>query len=92
MTITVSISQFRQNIATYIEKLKGGDIVILQDEKKNQSVAQLTRKKKFNPKAFGDALHTATGVFTLQNHPEWTTKVDVIKWLEKERKNADRTF
>lgn len=92
MTITVSISQFRQNIAAYIEKLKAGDTVILQDEKKNQTVAQLVRKKNFNAKAFGDALHAATGVLTTKNHPEWATKADVMKWLEKERKNADRTF
>lgn len=49
-------------------------------------------KKKFNPITFGKALKQATGVFTAQNHPEWQTKKDVIKWLEKTRLDADRNF
>ena len=92
MTITVSISQFRQNIADYIEKVKAGNTVILQDEKKDQEVAQLVGKKKFNPQTFGNALKMATGIFTVQNHPEWKTKKNVINWVEKGRKSSDRSF
>ena len=92
MTIVVSISQFRQNIADYIERVKTGDTVILQDEKKDQQVAQLIGKKKFNPQAFGNALRLASGIFTAQNHPEWKTKKNVISWVEKGRKNSDRSF
>lgn len=92
MTIVVSISQFRQNIAEYIEKVKAGNTVVLQDEKKDQQVAQLVGKKAFNPDAFGNALKAATGIFSEQNHPEWQTKEKVSTWLEKERKNSDRNF
>lgn len=92
MTIIVSISQFRQNIADYIAKAKNGYTVILKDEKKDQHVVELVGKKEFNSETFGKALKTATGVFTAENHPEWQTKEDVIKWVEQGRKAADRNF
>ncbi len=92
MNVVVSISQFRQNIASYIEKAKRGDTVILKDEKKGQQVVQLVRKKKFEPETFGKALKAASGVFSAKNHPEWKTKSNVVKWVEKGRKAADRSF
>ena len=92
MNVVVSISQFRQNIASYIDKAKKGDTVILKDEKKGQQVVQLIGKKKFDPDAFGKALKAAAGVFSAKNHPEWRTKSDVIKWVQQERKAADRSF
>lgn len=92
MTITVSISDFRQNISDYLARVKAGDTVILKDEKKNEEIAQLTGTKKFDSDAFGKALRKAAGVFTAENHPEWRTKRDVIRWVEKSRAAADRTF
>ena len=92
MTIIIPISQFRQHVATYIEKAKAGHTVILKDGKKDQQLVQLVGKKKFNPDAFGKALKAATGVFFAKNHPEWRTKSDVIKWVEQGRKAADRSF
>jgi hypothetical protein len=92
MTITVSIGQFRQDIASYLLKAQMGHKIELRDEKKGVVVAEITGKKKFDPEAFGKALSSAAGVFTAKNHPEWKTKKDVIKWLEKSRAEADRTF
>ena len=92
MTINVSISQFRQNIAEYIVKAREGYTVVLKDEKKGKQIAQLVGKKRFNPETYGKALKAASGVFTAQNHPEWKTKKDVIRWVEKSRKAADRSF
>ena len=92
MNVVVSISQFRQNIASYIEKAKKGDTVILKDEKRDQQVIQIVGKKKFDPEAFGKALKAAAGIFSAKNHPEWKTEGDVIKWVERGRKAADRTF
>ena len=92
MTIVVSISQFRQNVAEYIEKAKSGNTVILQDKKKGQQIVQLIGKKMFNSETFGNALKLASGVFTAKYHPEWNTKRDVINWVEKERISADRNF
>lgn len=92
MTIVVSISQFRQNVGDYLDKAQGGDRIIIKDEKRGREVAEMTGKKKFNPEAFGRALASAAGVFTAKNHPEWRTKRDVIRWVEKSRSEADRTF
>lgn len=92
MTITVSISQFRQNISDYLAQVKAGDILILKDEKKDEEVAEVIGKKKWDAETFGKALQKAVGVFTTKNHPEWRTKKDVIRWVERERARADRTF
>ena len=92
MTIIVSISQFRQNIATYIEKAKEGNTVVLKDEKKDQQLVQLVGRKKFDPEAFGRALKAAAGVFTAENHPEWATKKKVIDWVHRNRLKDERTF
>lgn len=92
MTITVSISQFRENISEYLARIGQGDNVRLKDEKRNKSVARLVPDKSFNPSAFGRALKMAAGVFTSKDHPEWRTKRDITGWLRRERKSADRTF
>lgn len=92
MTLTVSVSQFRQHIADYIAKAKDGYTVILKDERKNEEIVQLLARKQFNPEIFGKSLKLASGVFTSEKHPEWKTKRDIIKWLTKSRKAADRKF
>ncbi|TSC89000.1 MAG: hypothetical protein G01um10145_709 [Microgenomates group bacterium Gr01-1014_5] len=92
MTFTVSISQFREQIADYIAKAKEGHTVILKDEKKDQEIVQLVRTKEFNPETFGKALEDASGVFMREDHPEWRTKNDVIRWLKQSRKASDRNF
>lgn len=86
------MSQFRQNLSDYIAKVLAGHIVILENEKKEQQLIQLVGKKKFNSDTFGKALKEASGVFNAKNHPEWQTKKDVIKWVEKGRLSADRHF
>lgn len=92
MTVTVSISEFRQNVSDYLARAKAGDIIILKDEKKDEVVAEVKGMKKFNLKRFQQSLKKAAGVFTAENHPEWRTKRDVIHWVERERAKADRTF
>lgn len=92
MDITVSISEFRQNISEYIAKAREGYTIILKDNKKDEEVAEITGTKKWDPEGFRKALHAAAGTFTAKNHPEWKTKRDVIRWVEKSRKAADRKF
>lgn len=92
MTTVVSISQFRQNIAAYLAKINDGYTVILKDEKRGQEIAQLISNKQFNPQTFEKTLRAAFGIFTAENHPEWQTKGDVINWVKKGRKLADRKF
>ena len=92
MILTVSISELRNNISTYLEKAMNGAQIIIRDEKKGEQVAQLTGKKEFDSEAFERALRQASGVFTAKNHPEWRTKKDIINWVRKSRLAADRHF
>lgn len=92
MIFTVSVSQFRQHLSDYIEKAKRGYTIVLKDEKRNEEIVQIMAKKKFDPKSFGESLRIASGIFTAQKNPEWKTKTDVISWLQKGRKDADRKF
>jgi antitoxin (DNA-binding transcriptional repressor) of toxin-antitoxin stability system len=92
MTLRVSISQFRQNIADYIAKAKEGYTVVLRDEKQGEEVVQLKSVRKFNPQTFSKALEAASGIFTATAHPKWKTKKDITSWLVHDRKSADRKF
>ncbi|MBM3283148.1 hypothetical protein FJY90_02745 [Candidatus Gottesmanbacteria bacterium] len=92
MTIAVSITEFRQKISDYLAQARAGHTILLKDKKKGETVAEVIGKKKFDPKTFGIALKDAMGTFTAENHQEWKTKRHVIKWVEKTRKEADRTL
>ena len=52
--------------------------------------------KKFDQKKYHDdyvkMLKEIGQVFTAKNHPEWSTKKKVEKWLRETRMNADRNF
>lgn len=92
MNITVSISEFRNKISSYLSKAQEGNTIILKDEKRGDEVAEVIGKKKFDPIAFGKALDKAAGIFTVKNHPEWRTKKQVISWVRKSRAEAERSF
>lgn len=92
MSVTVSVSQLRNNISLYLEKAMQGMLVIVRDDKKDKAIAQITQTRSFNKDAYEKALRKAAGVFTAENHPEWRTKSDVVKWLEKSRLADERSF
>jgi prevent-host-death family protein len=92
MTITVSISQFRQNLSDYIARAQKGHTVILKDKKRGRSLIQLVTRKEFNPQSFADSLKNTAGIFTTENHPEWKTKEKVVGWLKQQRNQSERSF
>lgn len=92
MTITISISKFREDMAGYITRVRAGDRIALKDAKKGEVVAEVVGKKSFDPAAFRRVLRRTAGTFTAKNHPEWRTKRQVIAWVERGRAAADRTF
>ena len=92
MNVTVSISDFRQNISDYLERARRGDIITIHDNKKKTDVAELAGKKTFDKKAYIAALRRAAGTFTAERHPEWATKAKVIKWLRESRLKDERKF
>jgi len=92
MTLTVSISQFRNNMADYLDKVIAGNRILIRDEKKDTAIAELTKTKSFDKDAFEKSLRKAAGIFTAKNHPEWRTKTDVINWVRKNRLTNQRFF
>jgi len=92
MPITVSITELRKNIASYLDKVSQGTKVLIRDEKKAITIAQITPTSSFNKDSFERSLRKAAGVFSEKNHPEWKTKTDVITWLNKSRLRNQRTF
>ncbi|KKU90888.1 MAG: hypothetical protein UY21_C0015G0003 [Microgenomates group bacterium GW2011_GWA1_48_10] len=91
MTWTVSISDLRNNLSDYIDKVKAGDDLVVKDEKKDEEVAVVrAAKKKFNPVAYRAMLDRVSGTISAKNHPEWATIAKTEKWLRKIRKASDR--
>ena len=92
MTITVSISDFRNNISDYLAQVRAGDKIVLRDEKKNEDVAELTGKKKFDSDKFWKEMRKLAGSISAKDHPEWATPKKIDQWLRKTRMNAERHF
>jgi len=92
MTLTVSISEFRNNLSDYLNKVSTGTRLLIKDEKKNKLLAEVVGKKEFDPEAYERAMRKAAGVFTAEKHPEWRTKKDVINWLRQSRLADERHF
>ena len=92
MTLTVSISEFRNNLSSYLDKVKEGNQVLIKDNKKKLAVAQITKVQSFDRESFIETMNRVAGVFTAENHPEWATKEKVIRWLRKTRLANQRSF
>ncbi len=92
MTITVSISEFRQNISDYLARAQAGHTILLKDEKKGHAVAEVKGKKKFDPVTFQETLKKVAGTISAKDHPEWATPKKISQWLRKSRKAAERHF
>ncbi len=92
MTVTVSVSQLRNNIANYLDRVVKGSRVLIRDEKRGVTIAQITRSTFFDKDIYEETLRRAAGIFTAENHPEWSTKSKVTKWVTKNRLSDERTF
>lgn len=92
MTLTVSVSELRNNISLYLERVVKGTRVLIRDEKRDVTVAQITQMSSFDKSMYEKLLREASGTFSSQNHPEWKTKSDVVRWVRKSRLFDQRTF
>lgn len=89
---TISVSDFRQNIAEYLRQVNQGATLMIKDDKKNENLAQLTPPgiRKLDPNAYKAMLKRVAGTFTAKSHPEWATKAKVEKWLRTSRLADER--
>lgn len=92
MMLTVSVSDLRGNISKYLELVMKGTRVLIRDEKKGKTIAQITKAPSFDKDAFEKNLRKTAGVFRAENHPEWKTKNDVITWVRQNRLANERKF
>ena len=92
MTITVSISQYRQHIADYLLRNREGHTITIKDEKRGEVIADVIPRKRFDPMAYNAMLERVAGTFTAKNHPEWANPATISRWLRKTRKQSERHF
>lgn len=92
MTLTVSVSELRNNISLYLERVVKGTRVLIRDEKREVTIAQITQTHSFDKNIYEKVLRRAEGLFTQTNHPEWKTKSNVINWVRKNRLSDERSF
>lgn len=93
MTHVVSISDFRQDLSYYLGLVARGDTVILKDSKKGEEIVQITKTQKWDPLAYRAMLkRILANPISAKDHPEWTTRTKVEKWLRKSRMADERKF
>lgn len=92
MTLTVSVSDLRNNISSYLERVIKGTRVLIRDEKRNITIAQITNTSFFDKNMYEKVLQKAAGIFTSENHPEWKTKLNINNWITKNRLGDERSF
>lgn len=92
MTITVSVSDLRNNISSYLDKVIKGTRVVVRDDKRGINVAEIIHTALFDKEAYEKTLRKAAGIFSSEKHPEWKTKKDVVNWMIKSRLSDERSF
>lgn len=90
MIVTTSVSQLRSNISSYLDQVSRGTSLLVRDEKRKKVIAKISQFSQFNSDTYQKALKKASGSFTSENHPEWTTQADVSTWLTNSRQTSDR--
>lgn len=92
MTVTVSISQLREDLSAYISRVQSGESIVVKDEKKGIEVAEITSRKQFDPEAYKAMLDRVAGSISAKDHPEWATPAKISRWLRRTRKQSERHF
>jgi antitoxin (DNA-binding transcriptional repressor) of toxin-antitoxin stability system len=92
MKFKVSISDLRNNISDYLEKVMKGTQIFVRDEKRGITVAELVQTSTFDKVSYEKILRKTAGIFSEDNHPEWKTKKDVINWVTKNRISDERNI
>lgn len=92
MTITVSVSDFRNNVFDHLSMASRGGRVVIQDKKRKKIIATLIGERESEVREYQSMLKRVAGVFTAKNHPEWATRAKVDRWLRKVRLSSNRNF
>ncbi|OGM21188.1 hypothetical protein A2714_03200 [Candidatus Woesebacteria bacterium RIFCSPHIGHO2_01_FULL_38_9] len=90
MTITVSVSDFRNNLAGYLTQIARGTKILIKDDKKNLELAEVSLKRQFDKDSYESSLRKAAGTFLFENHTEFSSYKKVESWLRSTRRLSDR--
>ena len=77
MPLTVSVSQLRNNLSEYLEKSMKGTRVLLRDEKRDITIAEINQTSSFNKDTYEQVLKKSHGILSEKEHPEWKTQQKV---------------
>lgn len=92
MTLAVSVSELRNNMSGYLERVMKGTRILIRDQKRNVTIAQITQAHLFDKSMYEKMLRKAAGILSGVNHPEWSTKSKIIDWIAKGRRVDERQF
>ena len=92
MMITVSVSEFRNNLASYLSRVLQGTKLLIKDDKRKVEFAEVKRMQTFDKESYLKALERARGTFAKERHPEWASLKRVESWLRSTRRQSDRIF
>jgi|SRR3989344_5374291 len=93
MTVTVSFTDFRDNLSDYARQAKQGTTVIVKDNKRGEELIRVTGGQNWNPKAYKAMLkRMLANPISAKDHPEWATPKSVEDWLRKSRLADERKF
>jgi antitoxin (DNA-binding transcriptional repressor) of toxin-antitoxin stability system len=92
MILNVSVSELRGNFSQYLERVSRGSRVLIRDEKRNVTIAQISQVIPFDKDSYEKVLRKVSGTLKSESHPEWNTKEDIIDWVRKNRLSNDREF
>lgn len=92
MFITVSVSDLRNNISSYLDKVIKGARVIIRDDKRGVNIAEIIQTSVFDKNTYEKVLRKAAGTFSSQNHPEWENEQKIVKWVRNSRLSDERSF
>ena len=89
MTITISVSDLRNNMSSYLNKVAKGVNILVRDEKRGTDIARIIGSHSFNKSDYEKALLTNSGIISAR-HEEWKNKASIGRWLRATRQQRDR--
>lgn len=84
----VNITDLRDNLADYLDLVRF-EKRSLDISRRGKIIAQINPRKQLK-KNYAKAVRKAANTFSDRNHPEWENIDKIIKWVNKERKIAER--
>lgn len=84
----INVTDLRDNLADYL------DLVMVEKRflditRRGKVIAQIGPKIQLE-KNYAQAIKKAAGTFSSKNHPEWKNIDSIVKWVNRERKRAER--